>query len=123
MLYCSILGTICLNIKRTAASKSKCSFPKCKEKKNLKTIKKEVRYRVAVEEKIYIPQQSVACENHIEAIEWIQVARSMEDHADFTKEYLENMFQLLSNPPKKLDEAKESSIYSIRFYFTPVSTN
>lgn len=110
-----ILEKICLKIKRTAASKRKCNFPTCKEKEHLKTIPKEHRYRIAVEENVFIPHLAVSCVNHIEVNAWKQVAQLIEDNADYTKQYLEDMFQLLSKPPTKIGEAKESSMYFIVF--------
>ena len=59
--FLKILEKISLNIKRTAASRRKCNYPKCKNKQNLSRIPKELRYQIAIEERVFIPFNVNAC--------------------------------------------------------------
>lgn len=71
-----------------------------------------MRYQIAVEERVFIPRLAVACGNHIEVSTWENVNHLIEsEDFQFTKEYLEDMFKLLSNPPAKSSASKESSMY------------
>lgn len=97
-----------LQIKRTGATKGRCNHPLCGVSKHLKVIPQEMRYQIAVEEKVFIPRLAVACSNHIEISTWENVNHLIEsDDFQFTKEYLEDMYKLLSNPPAKSGASKE----------------
>lgn len=101
-----------LKIKRTAASRKSCNHPMCGVTRSLKTIPKEKRYQIAVTEGVFIPPNTLACCNHIEIEAWKNVnAFITSEHSDFTKKNIEDMFDLLSNPPVKAGESKESSVY------------
>ncbi|XP_031622973.1 uncharacterized protein LOC116340560 [Contarinia nasturtii] len=98
-----------LKIKRTGATKRNCNHPLCGITTRLATIPKEIRYRIAVDYKVYIPSSSVACGNHIQSESWMNVnAIITSEESKFTKQHLEEMFSLLSNPPAKTIISKES---------------
>lgn len=69
-----------------------------------------MRYYIAVKENVFIPQKTRACSTHINTGSWENVIQLMNnEHYDFVKEYIEDMFKLLSNPPLKIGAAKELS--------------
>lgn len=112
-MWCVIFITleqIALTIKRTAATKRKYNHPLCGVTRSLHRIPIDIRYRIAVEESVFIPFQSVACTNHIEAESWSNVNSFITPEQYFTKSLLEDLFQLLSNPPAKNSTSKESSM-------------
>lgn len=115
------LGKITLKIKRTAASKRSCNHPSCWQTRQLKTIPTELRYKIAVEEKIFVPSQGLACPIHINGDTWEQANQLIEsEHSEFTDAYIADMFKLLSNPPSKYT-TKESRMYftaGIIIFFT-----
>lgn len=103
---------IALKIKRTAVSRRTCNYPLCQQKNGLKTISKEFRYVIAVNENVFVPSRSVACANHIKTDAWKHVNQLIEpEYHEYNDEYLVDMFQLLSNPPKKNTETRESRMY------------
>lgn len=84
----------------------------CTATRDLTTISKEKRYQIAITEGVFIPLNSAACCNHIELETWKNVnALIQSENSDFTKKYIEDMFELLSKPPIKAGESKESSVY------------
>lgn len=108
-----------MNIKRTAATKRKCNHPSCWQTKKLKTIPIELRYKIAVDEKVFVPSNAVACQNHINSDAWKNVNQIIEsESSEYSKQYLVDMFDLLSNPPSKISETKESRMYS--YYKTTI---
>lgn len=102
--------SISLKIKRTAFSGARCNFPGCSESKHLKRIPKELRYRIAIEQKVFVPTNSLACAIHISDAEWVDVQSIIVDTNNFTENYLVDMFQLLTNVPKKKCETLEASM-------------
>lgn len=83
----------------------------CGITRNLMRISKEKRYEIAVKENVFIPVNSVVCCYHTEIDSWINVATFIQpNYSDFTKELVEDMFQLLSKPPLMSGTSKESSL-------------
>lgn len=71
-----------------------------------------MRYHIAIKETVFLPKNVVACPIHINAASWTNVSQIMEsEQYDFTKEFIEDMFHLLSKPPCAIGIAKESSLY------------
>lgn len=100
-------------MKRTGGTKGRCNHPLCGVSTHLKTIPKEVRQWIAQEEKIFIPQKSVACNNHTEVTAW-QGANVFitSEQFQFTKEHIEDMFKLLTNHSIKKGASRESCSYA-----------
>lgn len=111
--FFNFIETINLKIKRTAESKRSCNHPLCVITTRLTQIPKEMRYRIAVEHKVFIPMNAVVCCNHILSETWLDVNECItSEKCKFTEKHLEEMFQLLSNPPPKTGVSKESSTYT-----------
>lgn len=110
--YCmSVAQKIELKIKRTAASRRSFNHPMCGVTRNLVTISKEKRYQIAISEGVFIPLHAVACYNHIEIDSWKNVKELIvPEYSQFTKNYIEDMFELLTNPSVKSGASKESSM-------------
>lgn len=86
-----------LNVKRTAATKSRCNFPDCYRTRDLKTIPKNMRHAIAVDEKIFIPAGVPACSVHINMDAWKDANGKIDAvEYDYSREYLEEMFRLLT---------------------------
>lgn len=113
----SILDKIFLKIKRTISTKSQCCYPSCREKVNLKKISDFVRQSIAVQTKVYVPINAVACPNHSSSEVWLN-ANSLVTQvgSEFTKEYLEDMFCLLTNNSLKSHTPAESRKSISRVY-------
>lgn len=106
------LGSITLKIKRTSSSNRSCNHPLCGLTRNLKMIPKEMRYQIAIDENVFIPINARACSRHISIEAWRNVnTLIVSEEANFTKDYLEDMFKLLSKPPIKTVASKESSMH------------
>lgn len=102
---------ILLKIKRTVASKRRCNHPMCGVTRSLRRLSKEKRYHIVIKERFFIPANSVVCCYHTEVDSWQNVnAFINSDHYDFTEKFVEDMFDLLSNPPLASGASKESSI-------------
>lgn len=91
-----------LNIKRVAASKSKCCFPKCQMYNNLREIKEYVRAYIIKKEKIYIPPNAKTCSLHSFPSNWLDIEKRI-PNKDFvyTKSYMKDIFQMLITPTKQ----------------------
>lgn len=101
-----------MRIKRTGATKANCNHPACGVSSHVTKIPKEVRYRIAVDFKIFIPANSVACGRHIQTEAWNDAkAFITSEQFKYTNDQLDDMFQLLSNPPAKMGISKESSTH------------
>lgn len=106
-----ISGKVNLKIKRTSAAKYYCNHPSCKRTDDLRTVSKQMRYHIAIEEAVFLPQNVVACAAHINVGAWKNVnALITKEEYKFTTGHIEEMFQLLTYPPKT-ESAKESSLY------------
>lgn len=101
-----------LSIKRTAVSKRRCNYPSCWHTNGLTNISREMRYRIAVQRKVYIPKYAVACSIHNNLAAWENSNETIEanDH-QFRREYIEDMFDLLTNPTTKIVGCLESRMY------------
>lgn len=105
---------ILLNIKRTSLSKIKCSFPLCNETSSLKRLSIQLRYDIATYQKVFVPSGSVACNRHMPYSVWKGVyGKIKKEQSKFTKEYLEEMFQLLTDSTLKMNGPLEWSTYKI----------
>lgn len=104
-----VLDKVSLNIKRTFAGKSRCSYPTCNETRNVHRISDHNRQIIAVQSKVYIPINATACPNHANFVQWGDVS-SLIDHPrlEFTKAYVEDMFNLLTNGALISDAPAES---------------
>lgn len=88
-----------MKIKRTAFSKARCNFPNCSHATNLSNITNDFRYRVAMDEKVFIPNNSMACTLHMDRSAWKDVFNLIAESCTFTGKYLEDMFTLLTYQP------------------------
>lgn len=73
------------------------------ETKNLSRISKDLRYQICVDKKVFISLNAVACPIHINEQSWSNVREYFYENEefDFTKNHIQDMFQLLTNPPLK----------------------
>lgn len=94
-----------------------CSHPQCGVTNQLHKIPKNFRYKITIEEGVYIPPNAIACNNHIEVAVWKNVNLLIESEHEFTKGFIEDMFKLLSKPSTKSGAPKESSM---NFFFQSV---
>lgn len=105
-----LIGKLQLKIKRTARTKSHCCFPNCKEFKQLKTISKANRHFITTHEKVYIPPCAVACAAHDSIDVWRNCSLLIDEpQHNFTKELMEDMFQILTSPQQLSLQANISS--------------
>lgn len=108
-VFLYVLAKFFLKIKRTITTKTRCCYPSCKESEHLKTIPDSVRQQIAIQTKVFVPPQAVACPNHFPFDSWLNVSSMIQfDGAEFTKEYLEDMFYLLTNNSLKSYTSAES---------------
>lgn len=108
----SLTESIQLKIKRTAVSKRQCNYPDCWKTSNLKEISKELRLSIIKDQKIYVPQRTVACELHLKLDAWKNAYEKIElNECQFTSEQLEEMFHLLTNTTLESPGCIESRMY------------
>lgn len=59
---------------------------------------KQLRHYVATNQKVYVPEKSLVCPAHSTSESWNNVNSLIaENEMDFKKEFVEDMFQLLSD--------------------------
>lgn len=85
-----------LRIKRTSASSRRCAFPVCTATRALKNLLETDRRYIASVCKIYIPPISRVCMTHASKFAWHNTDFVNESN-DFSKEYIEDMFRLLTD--------------------------
>lgn len=104
-----LIQGILLCVKRTSATKSRCNYPDCSRARELKTIPKNTRHAIAVQEKIFIPAGVPACPAHINFDSWKDANGLIEPNEnEFSREYLEEMFRLLTTSSTNISGCKES---------------
>lgn len=91
-----------LKIKRAPSSTKRCSFPICAASQNLKKMQETDRCYIAKVCKIYIPAISKVCSVHANKFSW-RNDDVLNESNDFTDEYIEDMFQLLTNRTITID--------------------
>lgn len=85
-----------LRIKRAPGSNRRCAFPVCAAKQGLKNLLQADRSYIARYCKIYVPPISRVCSVHANKLLWRNSDVTNESN-DFTKENIEDMFQLLTD--------------------------
>lgn len=104
------LDKILLKIKRTASNKTRCAYPSCVVKQRLKRISSGIRRMIAIQLNKFVPQHSVVCDNHVTMDNWQNVNSAIcFPSSEFTKEHIEDMFNLLTNESIKTDALLEPS--------------
>lgn len=103
--------TIELSIMRCSMNNKRCVFPNCHGKNSLIHVSKSKRYQIVNSHRIYIPNNSVVCEDHIDDEKWKDCISLV---FKYTSAYIEDMVDLLRNPkqcerdsffsPKKIKE-------------------
>lgn len=94
----AMAASIELSLMRCAVSASRCVFNDCAEKQGLVCVPKSKRYEILRIHKIYIPKRCVICQDHLREGNWNNFV-SLE--FKYTKEYIEDMIDLLSKPLQK----------------------
>lgn len=84
-----------LKIKRVPCSTRRCAFPACVASRSLKNLLQADRFYLARVCKIYVPPVSRVCPIHADKFLW-QNSDVANGSNDFSKEHIEDMFQLLT---------------------------
>lgn len=84
-----------LKIKRVPSSNRRCAFPACAASQGLKNLPKVDRCYLARVCKIYVPRISRVCPVHANRFLW-QNSDVVNESNDFSKEHIEDMFQMLT---------------------------
>lgn len=87
-----------LDIMRCAMNNKRCVFPGCNEKRNLIHVPKSKRFQILNTHRIYIPHKSVLCTQHLDCDCW---NGCITFECKYTKEYIEEMVDLMRTPPEK----------------------
>lgn len=73
----------------------RCVFPNCHGKNSLIHVSKSKRYQILNSHRIYIPNNSVVCKDHIDDEKWKNCISLV---FKYTSAYIEDMVDLLRNP-------------------------
>lgn len=93
-----------LSLMRCAVNPSRCVFDNCNRKQGLICIPEKKRYEVLKIHRIYIPKRSKICQNHLDNGTWHDFINL---EFKYTKEYIEDMIDLLRKPLEKEHEYME----------------
>lgn len=97
------MNQIELTLMRCVMNNKRCVFPNCNQKHNLAHVSKAKRYEVLNTFKIYIPNKSVLCQYHLNNADWNECVSLV---FSYTREYIEDIIELLRNPPEKKHESE-----------------
>lgn len=96
------MQAIVLDIKRASAAHNVCCFPVCSVKENLRTVSPEIRLRIMMECRFYLPKGVRACPEHLELND---IQNSDDAIYEYDKTKIQDMVELLcskSNTGTKL---------------------